>query len=62
MEDSSYIEVRSTERRVGVYSPVGVDSAMEISACGRTVSVGLVFGSAAWVAERGVMEERRRGH
>lgn len=43
---------------VGVYSPVGVESAMLMSACGRRVSVGLSPDS----VEEGVMEERNRGH
>jgi len=42
---------------VGVYSPVGVDKAMLISACGRTVRVGLPESD-----EVGVIDDRRRGH
>lgn len=42
---------------VGVYSPVGVDSAILISACGRIVNVGLEVGD-----ELGVMEARKSGH
>lgn len=47
----------STAESVGVYSPVGVERAMEMSACGRIVSVGFAVES-AW----GVMDERSRGH
>ena len=50
-------ECLSTARTVGVYSPVGVDSATQMSEFGRTVSVGF------WPSEvlPGVMEERKSG-
>jgi hypothetical protein len=49
----------STARTVGVYSPVGVESAMHISECGRMVSVGLLpFG---FETLPGVIEERKSG-
>ena len=51
-----YIDWVLTPWSVGVYSPVGVDNAMLMSAFGRTVSVG--FDS----SDTGVMEERNMGH
>lgn len=47
----------STARTVGVYSPVDVDNAMLMSACGRRVSVGLLPSELL----PGVIEERKRG-
>ena len=47
----------STARIVGVYSPVGVDNAIQISECGRTVNVGLL----PFEALSGVMDERKSG-
>ena len=47
----------STERTVGVYSPVAVDSAMLMSEYGRKVSVGLL----PFEALPGVIEERKSG-
>ena len=44
---------------VGVYSPLGVDSAMLISALGRMVSVGL---DVSEVEVWGVIELRKIGH
>lgn len=44
---------------VGVYSPLGVDSAMLISALGRMVSVGLDDSEGE---DRGVIELRKIGH
>lgn len=48
----------STLCNVGVYKPVGVERAILISACGRTVRVGFAPGSDM----PGVMEERKSGH
>ena len=47
----------STPCSVGVYKPVGVDNAMEMSAWGRTVRVGFASG-----AVFGMMVERKIGH
>lgn len=44
---------------VGMYKPVGVDNAMLMSVCGRSVSVGF---SDADGADADVIEERKRGH
>lgn len=48
----------STAVRVGVYSPVGVESAIAISACGRIVSVGFLKDKSGET----VTEDRKRGH
>lgn len=42
-----------------MYRPVGVESAMLMSACGRSVSVGLLSDSGV---QEGVIEERKSGH
>lgn len=47
----------STPCSVGVYRPVGVERAMEMSAWGRTVNVGFASG-----AVFGVIVERKIGH
>lgn len=47
----------STARIVGVYNPVGVDSAIFISECGRKVIVGLL----QFEELPGVIEERKSG-
>jgi hypothetical protein len=47
----------STARIVGVYKPVGVDSAILISECGRTVNVGRF----PLETLSGVMDERKSG-
>lgn len=53
----------STCWRVGVYRPVGVERAIDISACGRIVSVGLGGWEASARGEgAGVIEDRRIGH
>jgi len=41
-----------------VYNPVGVDNAIDISACGRIVKVGFAVESAGV----GVIDARRSGH
>lgn len=43
-----------------MYRPVGVDRAMLMSACGRSVRVG--FDDSAGDEDWGVMEERKSGH
>ena len=60
----AYIELWSTHVNVGVYRPVGADSARAISACGRRVKVGFCCcwsgpGDAAVV---GVIDDRKMGH
>lgn len=52
-----------TRCSVGVYNPLGVDSAIDMSAYGRTVSVGLPEpGSETDDFETWVIEERNSGH
>ena len=53
-----YTECVSTAQTVGVYSPVGVESAMHISECGRRVIVGLL---PLFETPPGVIEERKSG-
>ena len=53
-----YTECVSTARTVGVYSPVGVESAMHISECARRVIVGLL---PLFETLPGVIEERKSG-
>lgn len=63
---SPYTLCASAPTSVGVYSPVGVESASAMSALGRTVSVGLGFPPppppSPPEVEEGVMLDRRRGH
>jgi len=62
VDANEYTECVETFRIVGVYRPVGVDKAIEISAPGRIVSVGFGGGDEEDGDIWGVIEERNKGH